>query len=245
MNGAEIKATPVDLSRGREIKNRYALTFGEKAVRPIDEGKFFRSLDGSIRDLAKQLGKHKNYVHRRLQIVDCGSDVQQLVIDRPNALSAALEIERVKNPEHRRELIQLSKSRTSLREIRSYVNQALCCESEVATRIAKEFNFRQLRNEPRNEQEIIFLFGMISSDLNICMNHIWLGFPDCEAQRLGSNGQVQNIMIEFEVESRNFFIHDHDPSKCDLIVCWRHNWPESPVQVLELKSEVERLISNA
>jgi hypothetical protein len=27
----------------------------------------------------------------------------------------------------------------------------------------------------------------------------------------------------------------HDPSKCDLIVCWRHNWPECPLEVLELR----------
>jgi hypothetical protein len=28
--------------------------------------------------------------------------------------------------------------------------------------------------------------------------------------------------------------HLHDLSGCDLIVCWRHNWPECPVEVLEL-----------
>ena len=27
-------------------------------------------------------------------------------------------------------------------------------------------------------------------------------------------------------------------TKCDLIVCWEHNWPECPLEVIELKSLV-------
>ena len=40
--------------------------------------------------------------------------------------------------------------------------------------------------------------------------------------------------IEFEYESRNFLRHLHDPSQCDIIVCWKHNWPECPLEVIEL-----------
>ena len=31
------------------------------------------------------------------------------------------------------------------------------------------------------------------------------------------------------------------PNKCDLIVCWENNWPECPLEVIELKTEFERL----
>ncbi|HEY2495946.1 MAG TPA: hypothetical protein VGK24_02655 [Candidatus Angelobacter sp.] len=35
----------------------------------------------------------------------------------------------------------------------------------------------------------------------------------------------------------------HDPKKCDVIVCWIHNWPECPewIEVVELSREVERI----
>jgi hypothetical protein len=44
------------------------------------------------------------------------------------------------------------------------------------------------------------------------------------------------VKIEFEKESRNFLRHGHLPSGCDLIVCWVHNWPECPVEVIELST---------
>jgi hypothetical protein len=46
------------------------------------------------------------------------------------------------------------------------------------------------------------------------------------------------VKIEFEYESRNFLRHMHDPNGCDLIVCWEHNWPECPLEVIELKKAV-------
>jgi hypothetical protein len=44
--------------------------------------------------------------------------------------------------------------------------------------------------------------------------------------------------IEFENESRNFLTHMHSLDGADLIVCWTHNWPECPLEVLELKSVI-------
>ena len=32
--------------------------------------------------------------------------------------------------------------------------------------------------------------------------------------------------------------HFHDPEGCDLIVCWEHNWAESPLEVVELKRAI-------
>jgi hypothetical protein len=43
------------------------------------------------------------------------------------------------------------------------------------------------------------------------------------------------------LESRNFLTHLHDPQKCHLIVCWEHNWPDCPLEVVELKSAVKRI----
>jgi len=47
------------------------------------------------------------------------------------------------------------------------------------------------------------------------------------------------VRIEFEYESRNFLKHMHPANGCDLIVCWRHNWPECPLEVIELRKVME------
>ncbi|HEY1939619.1 MAG TPA: hypothetical protein VGJ33_16935 [Candidatus Angelobacter sp.] len=68
-------------------------------------------------------------------------------------------------------------------------------------------------------------------------------FPDCEAVREVARGQWQRFRIEFEYESRNFLKHRHTKSGCDLIICWRHNWPECPLKVLELSKELRKAVS--
>jgi hypothetical protein len=35
--------------------------------------------------------------------------------------------------------------------------------------------------------------------------------------------------------------HGHDPAGCDLIVCWQHDWPDSPLEVIELCSVIGKL----
>ena len=56
--------------------------------------------------------------------------------------------------------------------------------------------------------------------------------------RLVGPGKCQRVRIEFEYESRNFLRHMHEASRCDVIVCWVHNWPECPLEVIELSKLV-------
>lgn len=98
-----------------------------------------------------------------------------------------------------------------------------------------------LTHGPTNEQGVLFLFGAIAEDLGFLVTHLQTGFPDCEAMREVAPGLWQRVDIELEQYSRNFVAHLHDPSKCDLIVCWENNWPECPLEVIELKTEFERL----
>jgi hypothetical protein len=51
----------------------------------------------------------------------------------------------------------------------------------------------------------------------------------------------RRIAIEFELRSSNFRVHGHNPRLCDLVVCWEHDWPACPVEVLELKSVMKRV----
>jgi hypothetical protein len=89
---------------------------------------------------------------------------------------------------------------------------------------------------PMNEIGVIFLFGTQAERLGFIVTRLQAAFPDCEAMRWVEGNRWQPVRIEFEYESRNFLKHKHDAKKCDLIVCWEHNWPECPVEVLELKT---------
>ena len=86
---------------------------------------------------------------------------------------------------------------------------------------------------------MLFLFGTVAADLGFVVTWIRSEFPDCEAMILVEGDKWQRIRIEFEYESRNFLRHMHDAKECDLIVCWKHNWPECPVEVLELSKVLQ------
>ncbi|SRR5260221_1197361 len=90
---------------------------------------------------------------------------------------------------------------------------------------------------PVNEMGVVFLFGAKASKLGFIVTFIGTQYPDIEAYREVAPGRWQRVRIEVEFESRNFKNHLHDPRQCDLIVCWEHNWPECPIEVVELKGE--------
>lgn len=94
---------------------------------------------------------------------------------------------------------------------------------------------------PTNEQGVIFLFGAVGDDLGFFITRVQTEFPDLEALREVGPNQCQRVHLEAEYESRNFLAHMHPLDGCDAIVCWIHNWPECPLEVIELRSVVEEL----
>jgi hypothetical protein len=98
-------------------------------------------------------------------------------------------------------------------------------------------NFRGLVYAPINENGVIFLFGKVADDLNMYIEEIKPGFPDCIGRRFIGKGW-ERVAIEFEYKSSNFKLHGHDPDLCDVIVCWDHDWKDCPIEVIELKAEI-------
>ena len=88
---------------------------------------------------------------------------------------------------------------------------------------------------PVNEMGVVFLFGAMAERLGFWVLRIQTEFPDCEALRLVDEDRLQLVKIEFEQESRNFLKHMHKVDGCDVLVCWKHNWPECPLEVVELR----------
>jgi hypothetical protein len=103
-------------------------------------------------------------------------------------------------------------------------------------------NIRGMLHEPVNEQGVLMLFGALASELDFAVERVTSNFPDCIAKQRVAGGW-RRVRIEFEFESRNFLRHGHDPAGCDLIVCWQHNWPECPLEVLELRAEVAKRLA--
>ncbi len=99
-----------------------------------------------------------------------------------------------------------------------------------------------LAHEPGNEQGVIFAFGAVAHKLGFRVLTFQPGYPDCEAMREIRPGVWQRVRIEFEYESKNFLKHRHRRDGCDVIVCWRHNWPGCPkgIEVVELRRLVGR-----
>ncbi len=104
-------------------------------------------------------------------------------------------------------------------------------------------DFRGLRFAPINEQGVVYVFGMISRELGFLIESIRTDYPDCEGKRCidSQKQRWEHVLIEFEYQSSNFREHGHSPEDCDLIVCWIHDWADCPIEVLELKSQIQYL----
>jgi len=101
-------------------------------------------------------------------------------------------------------------------------------------------NFRGLVYSPLNENGVVFLFGKVAGDLNMYVEEIKPGFPDCIARRFTGKGW-ERLRVEFEYKSSNFKQHGHDPNGCDMIICWEHDWKECPLEVIELKDRIKEM----
>ncbi len=92
------------------------------------------------------------------------------------------------------------------------------------------------RQGARNERENWAFCVLVS--VGFLIEGLRTGFPDCEAVRQVDKGRFKKVRIEFEFKSRNF---DNDVNGCDIVVCWEHNWPDCPLEVIELKTEIKKL----
>lgn len=104
-------------------------------------------------------------------------------------------------------------------------------------------DFRGLIWQPSCEQEVVALFFLLLPHLKraFAMEEVGTGFPDCKVYERSEAGEWEAKAMEFETRSRDFEAHGHDPAECDLIVCWQDNWPQCPIEVIELRTELHKL----
>jgi hypothetical protein len=102
-------------------------------------------------------------------------------------------------------------------------------------------DFRAMPHAPMNECGVLIIFGMLAADLGYKILFVQDRFPDCIALRTRPDKKCELARIEFEYLSSRFRDQGHLASECDVIVCWRHDWPDCPVEVVELQSVVQRI----
>lgn len=86
----------------------------------------------------------------------------------------------------------------------------------------------------QNEMGVVVEFAGKCGAAGWTIEHIQSEFPDALMRFRGSETL---IAAEFEFVSSNFSKHRHDITRCDLIICWEHDWPDCPLRVLELSND--------
>ncbi len=105
------------------------------------------------------------------------------------------------------------------------------------TLLGRPFAYRGMLHEPVTEIGVVHAAGVLWQEAGLVIIRMSTGYPDCDAliRVPGSPEAWQRVRVEFELRSSHFRRHRHDPAGCDLIVCWEHDWPECPVEVLALR----------
>jgi hypothetical protein len=127
------------------------------------------------------------------------------------------------------------------KEIAKYRRNSTPSSQKPAFWAGPPLQMAELAHAPVNELGVVFVFGAMARRLGFIVHRLQAGFPDCIAMREMAPGQWQRVRIEFEFESRNFLRHRHRVDRCDLIVCWRHNWRECPLEVIALRDEIAKI----
>jgi len=111
-----------------------------------------------------------------------------------------------------------------------------------------------MASAPVNEMGVVLVFGMVAADIGCAVDAVGTDFPDYSARRLvadgpggalGADARWEPVRVEFEYRSRNFFYHGHEVDECDVIICWQHDWPDCPLEVLALEDVVASLMEKA
>ena len=119
-----------------------------KDLKPLEEAEGFqRFIDEfgySIRSLAERIGKDKGYIENRLRLLRMPEDVQEMVVARPDTVSAAREVARLPTAEARAPLIEgLVNDGLSLKNTHVIVDAALDDPDQAATIVAEHVASRR------------------------------------------------------------------------------------------------------
>ncbi|MBM4028907.1 MAG: hypothetical protein FJ280_26455 [Planctomycetes bacterium] len=106
--------------------------------------------------------------------------------------------------------------------------------------VSELINFRGMVYAPQTESGVLFLFGKVADDLNMYIEELRPQAPDAIVRRFTGKGW-ERLRVEFEQRSSDFKQGGRDAEACDLIVCWEHDWPTCPLEVVELRDRIREM----
>jgi hypothetical protein len=112
-----------------------------------------------------------------------------------------------------------------------------------AKNLGKQMDFRGLRHEPINREGVMFIFGMIATELGFVITSISDDFPAAEGRRCVdiATDNWEEVELDFYFLSSDLKKTITSDSEFDIVICWKHDWPDCPLEVLELKSIIKEL----
>jgi hypothetical protein len=193
-----------------------------KLIRNRTKGKIFELSQSRVEQLARTYSKKAGVLEGKLR--------PQMLIDyfRKNQGSPLMA-----------ETVSLSETRSRPEPV---------SPSETGRQVGRKIEYPGLTYAPINEYGVIFLFSMMNRDddfgLGFSVESIAGPFPDALVVDYRKNRERgMKKYIEFEFSSSNFWRQKHDTKRCDIIVCWEHDWKDCPltIEVIELKKMIEQL----
>jgi len=115
--------------------------------------------------------------------------------------------------------------------------------------LGKPMDLGVLNYAPTSEQGVVALFVHFMNKLKdhefVKIEFIRAGFPDaCVIEKEGN--LYNRKYVEFEFKASKFREHvknkSHRTMKCDYVVCWENDYYSCPIEVIELKSEITKLM---
>lgn len=106
----------------------------------------------------------------------------------------------------------------------------------------ERINIPGMLHAPVDVSGVVLLFGLLARELGFAIAHVGGRVsggegPSCEAKR--RHGDVwERKRLAFAFASRD--LETRDLAGCDLLVCWAHDWPDCPAEVIALKTEAAK-----
>ena len=102
----------------------------------------------------------------------------------------------------------------------------------------EDLNFRGIRYAPVDTRGVIYIFGLVSEELSYIVESFSVDRLCFAGKRNMSmkKEKLEAVNIGFTLNSSDLKSSGHLTKNCQLLVCWKHEWKECPVEVLELSS---------
>lgn len=84
---------------------------------------------------------------------------------------------------------------------------------------------------PKNEMELIIVFSQVCQQYGFKIVKAQAEFPDAIIRY-----KDIEYKVEFEFKSSNFWMHKHNPTECDLIICWEDDDEYSILPIIALSN---------